>query len=75
MDALSFVNVNFDVSKKCEVKFSNNKASIDFNNGANYEEFDINYDGEFSFYVNSQFLEKMVRPIESENIIFKFASS
>lgn len=74
VDALSFVNVNFDVNKKCEITFSNNKATVDYDNGANHQEFQVSYDGEFSFLVNSQFLEKMIRPIQAENIIFKFSS-
>jgi hypothetical protein len=36
VDALSFVNVNFDVNKKCAITFSNNKATVDYDNGANH---------------------------------------
>ena len=74
VDALGFVNVNFDVNKKCQFTFKENKLSIDYDNGANHEQFEVEYNEQFSFIVNSQFLQKMVKPIQAQNIIFKFSS-
>ena len=74
VDALAFVNVNFDITKKCQISISNNKFEIDYDCGANHQEFDVEYNGQFKFLVNSQFLQKMIKPLQSENIIFKFST-
>ena len=74
VDALSFVNVNFDATKKCQLKFQNNMVSLDCDNGANHEQFEVEYNGQFDCLINSQFLEKMIKPVQDNNIVFKVAS-
>lgn len=74
-NALSFVNVNFEVSKKCELKISQGMFSLNFNNNQSYEQFEVTSEADFSVFINSQFLEKMVKPLQEEVIKFKFLNS
>lgn len=71
-DALSFVNVNFEVNKKCEIVIKNGKFSLNFNNNESFEEFEIESKEEFEASINSQYLEKMVKPLNTEKVTFKF---
>lgn len=71
-DALSFVNVNFEVNKKCDLSVKDGKFALNFNNNESFEEFDVESTEQFEVSINSQFLEKMVKPLNSEKVTFKF---
>lgn len=73
-NALSFVNVNFEVNKKCDLIIKDNKFALDFNNNESFEQFDIDSEATFDVSINSQYLEKMVKPLNSQKIVFKFLS-
>lgn len=73
-DALSFVNVNFEVNKKCDLTIKEGKFALNFNNNESFEEFDVDSEENFEVSINSQYLEKMVKPLNSEQIVFKFLS-
>ena len=72
VNALQFVNINFDVTKKCEIIIKENKFALNFNNNESFEQFEIESNESFSVFVNSQFLEKMIKPLQTEKIVFKF---
>lgn len=74
-DSLQFVNLKYEVNKKCDLTIKNNLFILDVNNNESYDEFDVEFDGEISVSLNSSLLEKMTKPLESENIIFKFADN
>lgn len=73
-DALSFVNVNFEVNKKCDLTIKDGKFALNFNNNESFEQFDVDSNEEFEVSINSQYLQKMVKPLSSDQVLFKFLS-
>lgn len=71
-DALSFVNVNFQVNKKCDLTIKEGKFALNFNNNESFEQFDVESEQNFEVSINSQYLEKMVKPLNAQQIVFKF---
>lgn len=75
IESLQFVNIKYDVTKKCDIVIKNNVFSLNVNNNESYDEFDVEFDGDIAVALNSQLLEKMIKPLEAENVIFKFADN
>lgn len=74
-DSLQFVNLKYEVNKKCDLIIKNNLFILDVNNNESYDEFDVDFDGEIMVSLNSSLLEKMTKPLESENVTFRFADN
>lgn len=74
-DALQFVNLKYEVNKKCDMIIKNNICIFDVNNNESHDEFDVEFEGDLSLSLNSTLLEKMTKPLEDEKLSFKFADS
>lgn len=75
IEALSFVNVLYDVNKKCEFSIKDKKLTLNFNNNESFEEIDIESEADFTTLLNSSFLEKMIKPLNTEMVKFKFLNA